>query len=580
LGGLNVFILKLEFSKKRIKEIKNQVNSNIKNWKKFVYNNKHYFVYIFVLIVYLLHFIFGLRIDEYGNIRCIDGFCSDAGFHMAIETSFLYKNNFPPKYPLYLNTNLAYPFLNDFFSAALAKGGLPLVTSIVIPNILLVFSFITLTFFFIYEITKNKFLTSLALFIFFLCGIGFINILTVLSGGTFDNVKLELKTIDFNSVNNVVSYGYFNFTEILTNIFIPQRSYLIGFSLAITILSFFYKNFLKENKRELFFCGIVTGLIPFFHAHSFIVICFTAAFILLYKRKIEWFYFFVPVALLSLPQVFWIMKAPKVNYFFGFVYNDSFWKSDELIRMIFNHFIFWVRTIGFPFVLGIIGLFFVDKKLRDFFIPFLILFLVVNVVRFQSSFGDNNKITLYFLLFMSIFSSYFLERIYKIKYFGIILVLVILFLTAFHFIFYFNQNILKVQFQQYDGNVYTNDYPILFNKVDLDVAKWIVDNTHPDSVFLTKDDSNILTSLTGRTVVKGVYAWNLGILINDPESDIRNIYSTGNCLLIKKYGIDYILIGRHESRTATFNFTMSHDFIKVYENNDRGANIQIFRPLC
>lgn len=582
LGLLTFFILKFKLSDKKIKNFKKRLDPNIKNWKKFIYNNKYYLVFIFVLIIYLLHFIIGLRIDQYGNIRCIDGFCSDAAFHMAIETSFLYKNNFPPKYPLYFSTNMGYPFLNDFFSAVLAKGGFPLILSIVVPNILLVFSFVTLTLFFIRDITNNKLLTSISFLIFFFCGIGFVNILTTLIGGSFDGARFDLNILNFNSVNNVVSYNYFNFTEILTNIFIPQRSYLIGFSLAIMILSFFYRNFSKSNfnKKDLFFYGIVAGLIPFFHAHSFIVISFTALFIFLYKRKLEWLYFFIPLVLLSLPQIYWMMEVPKVDYFFGFVYNERFWGADSPVLLIFKHFIFWVRVMGIPFVLGVIGFFLANKKLRIFFIPFLILFLAANLVRFQPSFGDNNKITLYFLLFMSIFSSFFLERIFKIKYFGKILVLLIIFLTTLQFIFYFNQNIFKAQLQKYDGNYYTNDYPVLFNKVDLDTANWIVYNTNPYSIFLTKDDFNSLVSLTGRTVVKGVYAWNLGVLINDPENDIRNIYSTGDCKLIEKYGINYILVGRHEAGIATFNFSSSINFIKVYENNERNANIQIFRTMC
>lgn len=575
LGVLD-FILISKFSNKRIKKPK----LSIKNWRKTIWDNGHYFVYFFILIIYLLHFIVGLRIDEYENIRCIDGFCSDAGFHMAIETSFLYRDNFPPKNPLYANTDLTYPFLNDFFSAVLAKGGFPLVFSIVIPDILLVFSLITLTFFFLQDITKNKFVTSLTLLIFFLCGIGFINILTVLAGGSFNDTKLELNKLDFNSLNSVASYGYFNFAEILTNIFIPQRSYLIGFALAIIILLFFYKNFLKTNKKELLFCGIIAGLMPLFHAHSFIVISLLASFIFLYKRKLEWLYFFIPLVLLSLPQVYWIMKTPKVHYFFGFIYNESFWVSDKPMIMLFNHLIFWVRVIGFPIIFGTMGFFLADKKIRIFFIPFFILFLVANVMRLQPSFGDNNKITLYFLLFMSIFSSYFLERIFKIKYIGKILVSIIIFLIAFQFIFYSYQNLVRIQFYNYDGNLYNNEYPILYNKVDLDTADWIVHNTDPNSIFLTSNDYAILTSLTGRTVVKGVYASNLGILINDPENDIRNIYSTGNCELIKKYGIDYIFIGRQEARIAKFNFTDSNNFTKVYENHERGANIQIFRPQC
>lgn len=550
--------------------------------KKINSKDYHYFIFVFVFIVWFLFFSLGLRTDSNGNMFCFNGFCSDAPFHMSIINSFIYRNNFPPTYSLYAGVKMAYPFLNDFLSSILIKGGFPLRESIVIPDIILIFSLISFVLFFIYEITKNKLVTSISMIIFFFGGIGFLNIVTVLLNFPLGPVHLNLDITNFNSVASVATYPYFNFAEITTNIFHPQRSYLMGFPIAMIILYFFYRNLERFDKKEIFFSGILLGLLPKFHVHSFIVVSFVYLFLLIYKRESKWLYFIIPAAILSFPQILSIISQPKGDYFFGFVMNDGFWKSDNPVTSpIINHLIFWIRVMGFPMILGWVGLLMTKKKNIIFFTPFFLLFILMNIVRFQPSFGDNNKITLFFLLFMSIFSAYPLSKIFNKNKISKILVILIVILSCFQFIFIFNQNIIKVQNYKYNNDLYNNGYPFLFNQIDFEVADWIIKNTPEESIFLTSDSNNqLVPSLTGRKIVKGVYAWNLGLRNGAVDNDIREIYQNGKCKSVLRQKVDYVFIGPDEKGIATFNFTNSSNFEKVFDLDKKSAKFEIYKTLC
>ncbi len=90
----------------------------------------------------------------------------------SVITSFVYRDNFtfPPGHPQFLHTEMHYPFLMDFYSAVLMKGGLDLRGSIIIPNILFQLSFFGLLFFLAYRLTGLKKVGIVATLIFIFSG--------------------------------------------------------------------------------------------------------------------------------------------------------------------------------------------------------------------------------------------------------------------------------------------------------------------------------------------------------------------------------------------------------------------------
>ncbi|MBL7169612.1 MAG: hypothetical protein ISS48_01165 [Candidatus Aenigmarchaeota archaeon] len=582
-----VLLYSIVFRKKLHKNF-NKIIKEIKKVRKKDFLKSSFFIYLFITLLWIITFARGLRIDEYDSIRCIDGFCCDAPFHMAITNSFVYKNNFPPKYPLYYETKMVYPFLNDFYSSILIKGGLGLVSSIMIPDILLIYCITSSVYIFFKEVFKKEDKTILiSLLIFFFGGIGFMNIISAIFNISMGPTQLSLDNKNLiNSINGVVSYPYFNFTEIFTNIFVPQRSYLIGFPLVVLILWIYYKYFENIELKHLLVLSIPYGLLPMFHAHSFIFISIMTAFIFLsdlkrnfriysmfneksFKLIKKWIVFGCIVFILSFPQLLWILTQNKQPHFFSFVINDAHWKlNNNLKNPLLNGIVFWIRVMGIPILLAPFGYILMDKKTRKYFIPIILVFLAMSVVRLQPSFGDNNKLTLYFFMFISMMSGKFLSKLFSWNILSKFIVILLIFMICIHSPFYFRQNLfISRQF--------------IFSSFEREVADWIIKNTKSNSIFLTEDTSNhLVPSLAGRQVIKGVYAWNLGLESPEIEHDIKEIYSNGNCRLIRKYDIDYIYIGSDERNIATFDFRNSPNFGLVYSNNFKDNNFEIYKVLC
>ena len=170
----------------------------------------------------------------------------DLAFHTTLINSFVYGNNFPPQNPVYSGTKLAYPPAIDFLSAMFVLTGSSIQQALYLPGIIYAVTIALVAFLFAYKITKKilaSFLTPALLI--FNGGIGFIyfildmqnegkDILTALSTMTKEYAHL----MDYN----------IRFSNIVADYFLPQRAFLLGFSVGIVILIFIF-DYLKNKKN-------------------------------------------------------------------------------------------------------------------------------------------------------------------------------------------------------------------------------------------------------------------------------------------------------------------------------------------
>ena len=112
---------------------------------------------LFALFAIMLYFnSLSLYEDEEGNIHGIANTWADYALHVGIIKSFALRDNFPPIYPNLADAPMRYPFLVDFLSAILVKEGVPLIPSITLTNLILIFCLITLTFAFLKRLLGNS----------------------------------------------------------------------------------------------------------------------------------------------------------------------------------------------------------------------------------------------------------------------------------------------------------------------------------------------------------------------------------------------------------------------------------------
>ncbi|RLG35247.1 hypothetical protein DRN97_00340 [Methanosarcinales archaeon] len=496
-----------------------------------------------------------LRPDEAGNLYAFHTVWADYPFHTSVITSFVYSDifSFPLSYPQFLHTEMHYPFLMDFYSAVLMKGGLDLRGSIIIPNILLQFSFFGLLYSLAYRLTGLKKVGMLATLIFI--GSGF---------------PPGLQSAGIHFLNPMYA------------VIMPQRTALFGMGISFVVYILLFQALFraegegKEKKRmykELFLAGTLIGLLPYIHAHSYMVTAFVSLFLSLfyfyctfiktgekdYKTSI---FLFAPLILLSLPQVWYIRTGVSENFFVFFpgwteanrnMIMGFDWSCIgaifSVVKTVFVLAKFWMLNMGILFFLLPLGVLKSTRGLRTFYLPFLLLFFIANCVKFQPWYFDNYKIFLHWLALTAILASVaifwiseYAGRRNKSWYIPSLASLIVL-CTLFGFVTH--AVMIEKSFM-----VWSNE--------EIGIAEWVRENTPPNSIFLTGSAHNHpIPSLSGRQRVMGYegWLWSHGInwsRISERKKDEIGMYK-GNYTLIKEYGVDYVCIGPYERAFATDN---------------------------
>ena len=113
------------------------------------------------------------------------------------------------------------------------------------------------------------------------------------------------RELNFQWLNPVLAY------------LVPQRTTLLGFSLALIVLLLVWTATRESLTWPAYlFAGVVAGLMPAFHVHAWGTVVALSAFWFLFTRRREWIAFFVPAVALALPVLVW-MWPPANNSFCG-----------------------------------------------------------------------------------------------------------------------------------------------------------------------------------------------------------------------------------------------------------------------
>jgi len=526
-----------------------------------------------LLYVAFMNFYGVFRPDVAGSLFAFHTVWADYPFHTSIITSFVYRDtfSFPLAHPQFLDLETHYPFIMDFYSAVLMKGGLDLRRAIIIPNILFQLSFFGLLYFLAYRLTGLKGAGICATVIFILAGF---------PGG--------LQSAGIHFLNPMYA------------VFMPQRTAIIGMAISFVIYMLLFHALCAKQReetsaleqtgthKELILAGVLIGLLPYIHAHSFIATGFVALFLAVYsviknpfkksvygkmlrKEDLKIFIFlFLPLMLLSLPQVLYIRTGVSQDFlvFFpgwadtnrdvimGFDWSSFVPAFSSAIKTVSLLESFWALNAGGLLVLLSLGVFKARSETRIFYLPFLLLFVIANVVKFQPWYFDNYKLFLHWLALSAIMAALalcWLRDFTKTKksHKALVTVSLAALLIAC--------TIFGVVTQV---NMVQNTY-MVWPGEEIEMTEWVRENTAPDSVFLTGSAHNHpISALTGRQRVMGYegWLWSHGIVwssISARKKDEIAMYK-GNYTLLQNYGVDYVCIGPYERTFAQENhFTIN-----------------------
>lgn len=559
-------------------------------------------LYIILLIFGIIAFV--LLTSVYmsnGTLYCIGpSLCSDLFYHMGTGNSVIYSG-FPPKWLFTTNAINVFPFINDLYSALLINYGLGLVPSVIIPYLVLFFSAVTLTTEFAYFVLKNRFATLASMLVFWF-GSDFIMAfiaypLSSALPGIPNNLP-PLASILANYHSSATGFGALlatssfiisGWTSILYQNLFPQRGFVLALPLGIALLFFAYQ-FLFAKKRftkaQLLLIGVIVGLMPLIHPITLLIFAFVGVYVFLKllldkerRREIAAIalYVVLPALILALPQVIFMTSQPPVPGRYHFVYQYFYttghgFVSDLLTNLVQVPF-FWIDLVGLPIFMAIAGYVLAGKNMRSFFLPFLSIWIFVTIFSFELDGSDANKLFMYVFFSMCILSGYLFSRLYRKgvawKAFAVVLVLA---------------NVLN--FAAIYGYWASLTLPWI-SPAEFNASEFALHNTSANSIFAVSDYSSLqqpISSLGGRQTLLSMYPYveidEYTHPLSQLISDNSQIFSTGNCTLLRSLNISYVyLLSNSSNSTTPF---LNQNFVQVFTQPDqlRGATIFIYKVLC
>lgn len=502
---------------------------------------------------------------------------ADLTVHLGIVNSFVYGNNLPPKHPVVPTASLSYPFFVDYHAAILVKLGLSAVTVFFIQNILFAVMLIVLFYWFAFLLTSDRlaaFLTPILLF--FNGGMGW----TMLfkdsqntQGGLF-SVLAKLPH-DYTSFENL-----YRFNNSLLYWFIPMRSMLLAAPMLCTVwilwlLAFQNKKLGSDSNsnKMMYASGVVAGLMPLVHAHSFAVLLATGGVLALFFRAWkQWILFAVIALCLGAPQILSVVlgSAVQPGHFLALHLG---WEKEH-----HNFFWYWFLNTGFlipALAFSLVALRRAGRISHEsilFYAPFALWFIVPNLIKVAPWIWDNIK--LFYIWFLGSLPFVALLLSYGWRKQGIWRAGAVLLFVSFT---------LSATLDFY--RLFTAVDPlVVYSKSDVEFAEMLKDKTAAGSTIMSAPSHNSHVFLTGRRIFVGYpgVVWTHGLSYDGYEDALFSVYQGRPDAMdvIQNRNIQYIIVTAKETTWAKDNhFEINMDFLNRFSFEDfkPAEGDQIFR---
>lgn len=530
-----------------------------KYWKEFKNKKEMFWLIIFILIALIPTLVWWDETAD-GTIRAVGGSWGDGAIHTLNLKAFVLRESKEISLPIFSGELMREPEAYDFTSAMLYRLGLTLGGAFALPAAICLAALVAwaanLSSYFLR--TASGKVRKIAF------------VLTTFLLPTFSGLQWLLMAAQTNSWSPAKFFAvhdkFWNQYEEAGliwashfNVFFSQKHYLLAAAFLMILASVFI--FLSDknerlNKKEkilLIFLAIISGLLPLFHAHAFIVLAILWLVFWLLKKSKFIFFLGLLIILLALPAFIWYQSAVTAGNFIeiavGYVATGG----------IFGWILFWLTNLGLFLPLSVYFFFITKNKTAIWLlgIPALFLFMLGNLVRLQPYHWDNFKIFLFaWLLVLPFFVSELIKLISKdkiISYFlGAVVILTMVLTTVADFPTYLWQ---RAAFPLYSSS--DRAYAERLNKI-----------LPLDAVVLAASDSihRHPITLTGRNLVAGYggWIWSRGLDYSGRESEIAKVLASESkdefCGGLKVLKATHILFGEQEM--SAWNDKLS-DYVRV-----------------
>ncbi len=497
---------------------------------------------------------------------------SDWGVHLGHTTSFAYGDNFPPENPFVAGLPFAYHYLSSLTAAAMVELGMDPVAALKLHGFVLTTAITLGLYAFARRLTRDRAAAALALTLFLLgSGLGWV--LTVAEVNRSHDLLGTLWDRPWDYQQRIAAE--FRWEPSFLVAIAPTRGFLYGLPLAmltLTLLLIAVRRGAEPGTgegtgevkaatrrrlplppsvrtiegRAFVAAGIVAGLLPFAHLGTLLALALITPFlVLLFPRRFwGWAVFFGVWAFLAVPQV--LLQQGGGSGAAGGIHRHIGWvaRDDSIVW-------FWLKNMGL--FLPLLAFALADRRLapsveRRFLWACMPAFVFTNLVSFQPVEWDNLKVLEYWFLAVSVLVGALLVRTWREHRAPVVRALVagvVLSLTL---------SGVLMHWHQIRG---LDTYQLLADE-ERRLAEEVRAKTPPRAVFAVGLQQNHPVSmLAGRRTLLFfpgyVYSW--GIDYAERERDLRAIYAfaPGTPELLRKHGIDYVVIGWGERRDLGAN---------------------------
>ena len=542
----------------------------------------------------------------------------DLPFHLSVITGFAYGNNFPPEDPTYAGVRFTYPFLTDFISAMFVRCGASLREAMFIENFLLTVSLVGVLHRWALEMLRDRIASLLTPLLVLLNG-GFGWLLLFRDAGKNEGGMVGvLKHLPASFT--VIPETTWRWGNAISALLVPQRGILLGLPLAVIVFTQWWlatsdaepgrhgdaekndggkrsrgdggkvdsegkpkknrkltarneasdlrisrsprppvsRSLLVSPTTRMIAAGVVAGLLPLAHAHSFVVVMTMGSCIALIQRRWrEWAAFILVASAIALPQMWWSTRGSAVSAssFFGWEFGWDHGNENALW--------FWFKNTGLLIPLTVAAIvwrgkeYLVPKRLLLFYLPFTLCFIVPNLLKLAPWVWDNIKVLFYWWVASAPLVALLLARLWRHgSAFRVLTVALFVCVTL--------AGALDV------ASIVTRsgDYQV-FDRKGIQFAELVKAKTPARSLTIHAPVHNTPVFLTGRRSLMGYpgHIWTHGLEFAQREGEIRRIYSGAPDAesLLKKYGVDYAVVGPLEHTVMPVNDRFFSRFEKVGE---------------
>ncbi len=494
----------------------------------------------------------------------------DMPMHLGFITSIAAQGTFPPEYSILPGERLCYPFLCDSVSSSLYLLGTPLRWAYMIPAFF-AFAQVFSGFYLLARSMLRRLSSALLAFVFFFLngGLGMIYF-------TGEYSLKQLLTGFYKTPTNLGDKGI-RWVNVIADMLLPQRATLFGWAVLFAVLLLLYRAVFCAEKKLFLPAGILGGLLPMIHTHSYLALGVVAACWLVWsalrdrvskKWLLSWLAFGLSAVALAVPQLLlWTFHSVEGNEQFLRFHFDWVNGGKE------NWLLFWLKNVGPLFLISPIAFILAEKEKRAVFFPAMFLFVLCEFIVFQPNVYDNNKL-LYvsYALLCILCADLVVRAVKKLRFLSVraaVLFLLIALCT--------NAAVFTLAREYVSG---TGKYAIrLFSASDASAEEFIRENTAPDALFLTADNhNNAVAALTGRNVFCGCpsYLFYHGLDYASRRELAKTLLTDGEVFerLHRELGIDYVYIGDYERGLPGLDGTY---FEEKYPAVFRSAAVTIYK---